>query len=144
MELINRELSMKEKAEAYDRALEIAKAWHKLDNNDLSNTDLETLFPELKESEDEKIRKELIDFFQDWHKIKPSRLSVNVSDILAWLEKQGEESNDKNEPKFKVGDWVVNKLGNIWHIDSFDGKNYQVTTTKGEHRKTPAYSYLRN
>ena len=65
------------------------------------------IFPELKESEDEKIRKELIDFFQDWHKIKPSRLSVNVSDILAWLEKQGEESNDKNEPKFKVGDRIT-------------------------------------
>ena len=44
---------------------------------------------------------------------------------------------DENKPKFKVGDWVVNKLGNIWHIDSFDAKNYQVTTNKGEHNYFP-------
>jgi hypothetical protein len=31
------------------------------------------------------------------------------------------------EPKFKVGDWVVNKFGDVWHIDSFDKKNYQVS-----------------
>ena len=31
------------------------------------------------------------------------------------------------EPKFKVGDWVVNKLGNVWHINGFDKKNYQVS-----------------
>ena len=140
MELINRELSMKEKAEAYDRALEIAKAWHKLDNNDLSNTDLETLFPELKESENEKIRKDIIFY------IKAIANNENISPDskkecktwIAWLEKQGEQkSTGKNESKFEVGDWVVNKLGNIWHIDSFDGKNYQVTTTKGEHNYFP-------
>ena len=34
---------------------------------------------------------------------------------------------DKIEPKFKVGDWVVNKFGDAWHIDSFDKKNYQVS-----------------
>ena len=45
--------------------------------------------------------------------------------------------DDKVEPKFNVGDWVVNKLGNIWHIDSFDAKNYQVTTNKGEHNYFP-------
>ena len=31
------------------------------------------------------------------------------------------------EGKFKKGDWVVNKLGHVWHIDSFDKKNYQVS-----------------
>lgn len=41
-------MTQEEKAKAYDKALEIAKAWCKLDNNDLSNEDLETLFPELK------------------------------------------------------------------------------------------------
>ena len=34
---------------------------------------------------------------------------------------------EKSEPKFKVGDWVVNKFGDVWHIDSFDKKNYQVS-----------------
>jgi hypothetical protein len=31
------------------------------------------------------------------------------------------------EPKFKDGDWVVNRFGDVWHIDSFDSKNYQVS-----------------
>ena len=60
-----KELTIEQKAKAYDRALEIAKAWCKLDNNDLSNDDLKTIFPELKESEDERIRKELIEYVKD-------------------------------------------------------------------------------
>ena len=58
-------MTQEEKAKAYDKALEIAKAWCKLDNNDLSNEDLETLFPELKESEDERIRKWCISHFKE-------------------------------------------------------------------------------
>ena len=54
------------------------------------------------------------------------------------IEKQGEKNpTDKVKPKFQEGDWVVNKLGNIWHIDSFDAKNYQVTNNKGEHNYFP-------
>ena len=34
---------------------------------------------------------------------------------------------DKMEPKFKTGEWVVNRFGDVWHIDSFDKKNYQVS-----------------
>lgn len=41
------------------------------------------------------------------------------------LEAIKEEKVD-NEPKFKVGDWVVNKFGDSYHIDSLDKKNYQV------------------
>ena len=44
---------------------------------------------------------------------------------------------DKVEPKFKVGDWVVNKLGDSWHIDSFDKKNYQVSDGKGKYNYFP-------
>ena len=77
-----KELSIEEKAKAYDRALEIAKAWCKIDNNDLSNDDLETIFPELKESEEERIRKEIIEYIKTgtYHK-----------DWLAWLEKQSDK-----------------------------------------------------
>ena len=37
------------------------------------------------------------------------------------------KTTDKVKPKFNVGDWVVNKFGDLWHIDSFDGKYYQVS-----------------
>ena len=82
-------MTQEEKAKAYDRALEIAKAWYKLDNNDLSNDDLETLFPELKESEDERIRKELIVWLKN---SEGQTLPIDrYNAALAWLEKQGEQ-----------------------------------------------------
>ena len=48
------------------------------------------------------------------------------------LEAIKEEKVD-NEPKFKVGDWVVNKFGDSFHIDSLDKKNYQVSNGKGNY-----------
>ena len=70
-----------------------------------------------------------------------------------WLEKRGETSTilsnssnigkneqksaDKIEPKFKVGDWVVNKFSDSWHIDSLDKKNYQVSDGKGNYNYFP-------
>ena len=44
-----------------------------------------------------------------------------------------QKSADKIEPRFKVGDWVVNKFGDSWHIDSLDKKNYQVSDRKGNY-----------
>ena len=84
-------MTQEEKAKAYDKALEIAKAWCKLDNNDLSNEDLETLFPELKESEDERIRKEMIDFMSSQLKslMPPCPSNETLKTWIAWLEKQG-------------------------------------------------------
>lgn len=53
-------------------------------------------------------------------------------------EKQGKQNHaDKPELKFHEGEWVVNKLGVAWHIDSFDNKNYQVTGRKGNHNYFP-------
>lgn len=53
------------------------------------------------------------------------------------LKANGYEWEGKNVVKttptspFKVGDWVVNKLGEVWHIDSVDKINYQVSNEKG-------------
>ena len=57
---------------------------------------LERLFPELKESEDEKIRKDLITFLDEiWHLGKNANFDKwdksDCSNWLAWLEKQGEQ-----------------------------------------------------
>ena len=86
---------------------------------------LRTLVPELKESEDERVRKELIEFVKSRGGFK--------QEYITWLEKQSEKkvsvvdfkakdwyvskvdgkirniyhSVDEVEPKFKVGDWVV-------------------------------------
>lgn len=42
-----------------------------------------------------------------------------------------------NLNKFNVGDWVVNKLGDVWHIDSIDTKNYQISDGKGNYNYFP-------
>lgn len=49
------------------------------------------IIPELNESEDERIRKRLIDFFEDWRKNRSHCWGIAVSKILTWLEKQGEQ-----------------------------------------------------
>ena len=79
---------------------------------------LETLIPELKESDDERIRKEIISFIR--HAYTTSNDDWNFHNRwLPWLEKQGEHKPaDKPEPKFKVGDWVVQKNGELFINDS--------------------------
>ena len=52
---------------------------------------LEKLFPELKESEDEKIRKSLIDLIYKVYTITNYITCAEHEDMLAWLEKQGKQ-----------------------------------------------------
>ena len=85
----------------------------------------EHIFPELKESKDERVRKGLIKAVSrvlEGHKLFST--DVTREEALAWLEKQGEQTHanlgqsevtktsdqelsDKIEPKFKAGDWIV-------------------------------------
>ena len=60
---------------------------------------LQGIFPELKESEDERIRKGLL-YVIEHHPTLPTE---EAEEYIAWLEKQG----DKVKLKFKVGDWIV-------------------------------------
>ena len=64
--------------------------------------------PELKESDDERVRKAMIDFFKHERKegIAVLHYGVNIERMISWLEKQGEQKPDKVEPKFKIGDSI--------------------------------------
>ena len=82
---------------------------------------IEKAFPELKESEDERIRKEIIQFLQLPH---PQFVGKrNYEEWITWLEKQSEQKSvDMIEPKFKVGDWITNgeytwKVTSIYPLD---------------------------
>jgi len=85
-------MAQKDKAKAYDKALEKARQLCAYPTTKPFISDLQDLFPELQESEDERIRKELISHFcgirdncgKDWY-------GYNINDIIAWLEKQGEQ-----------------------------------------------------
>ena len=75
----------KEKAKAYDEALERAR---KLYEQGTITESLGYVFPELKESEDDRIRKELIDY----HRSMAAAADDYVHEAwIAWLEKQGEQ-----------------------------------------------------
>ena len=74
---------------AYKEALERAKKVHKYSSDIAEIKRMEDIFPELKESEDEKIRKAQLDYWRsvggkEWH-------GVPVQETIAWLEKQGEK-----------------------------------------------------
>lgn len=77
---------------AYKEALEKARDFHKANEliGDIEeNYVLEDIFTELKESEDEMIRKELIHLFQS---DTPQQFGEFTNEqFIAWLEKQGEE-----------------------------------------------------
>lgn len=73
----------------YKEALERAKKVH--DEHRAQPFDVMLkVFPELKESEDERIRKELINYFIKGKEYL-SLCSFSKEEILAWLEKQGEQ-----------------------------------------------------
>jgi hypothetical protein len=61
-----------------------------------------------KESEDERIRKHIIEVLKDHFSGK------DTDKCIAWLEKQGSQNLvDKVEPKFKAGDKVISTISNI-------------------------------
>lgn len=136
------ELTIEEKAQRYDEAIEQLKAmmpnWERLSYTGKTFLqDLTYILPELKENEDEMIRRVLI------QETKGSEVrlfeAVTNEEFIAWLEKKGEKPQGKSaleaineekvdnankvepkfklKPKFEVGDWTVSKL---------DGKARQI------------------
>jgi len=121
-----KELSIEEKAKAYDEALEKAKALYKTaEPMSGCNVILETLFPELKESEDEKMRKTLIAYlkkFSETDSLEPAE--INLKKYIAWLEKQGEQKSVVIIPKFRVGDEIKTTNEEPLTITKIDEKGY--------------------
>ena len=92
-----KELSTEEKAQAYDEALERAKILYN-DKNEIGYANaesvLEEVFPLLKESEDERIRKWIIDdirYNMDNEPLNNSEYKKKAEKAIAWLEKHGEQ-----------------------------------------------------
>lgn len=75
----------------YKEALEKARQFSERPLEEDSSSIVEYIFPELKESEDEKIRKAVIEMIHDTPNIEcEENYNVRKEDALAWLEKQGE------------------------------------------------------
>ena len=100
-----KELTIEQKAKAYDELLVKAKQIYNKENDVLIMYTIEDLFPELKESEGEKVRKALIDFFGKSAKYGGQTNGVYDKNILAWLEKQTEQKlawGEEDERKRKL------------------------------------------
>lgn len=124
-------MTQEEKAKRYEEALERANKIYtdkyKPEIAAFCKQSLENIFPELKESEDERIRKAIIESLPK-HGYLP-QTNINVKDAVSWLEKQSKKPQgksaleaineekvdnqncvkptDKVEPIFKVGEWLT-------------------------------------
>lgn len=123
------ELSIEEKAKRYDKAIERAKAMIKVAaNQDESIGFTNTIFPELKESEDERIRKALITFFKRFPYDSIEQAGTNAKEAIAWLEKQGEYEytlkSSNTEDVYKLMEYIT-KLAKAYELN-FPNRSYDI------------------
>ena len=85
--------------EKYNEALERAKSFKTPELRDVA----EYIFPELKKSEDEKIRKELITHCRNTRCVTEEG-AERIAKWIDWLEKQGEQ-----KPRYGIGDVLCDK-----------------------------------
>ena len=115
----------------YKEALERAREWYNNSNSSsIGKSYLYAVFPELKESEDEKIRKALMKFIEKFPYERLENDGVSVKDALAWLEKQGEQKPQRmvsaeakealyGKPSWSEEDEIVEEI--IDFLDEYTG-----------------------
>ena len=104
--IITKKMKTNKKEMDYEKKYKEALGWMQSLYNGLhgkTKEEAEKYFPELQESEDERIRKRLIEFFEDWGETKSHCWGKSVNKILAWLEKQK-----------SVGE-IVERCKNSWY-----------------------------
>ena len=110
-------MTEKEKAKAYDEAIERAKELY-------GNGITEEIFPELKESKDKKIMEAILNGLIDCRDAPDLGWSnfggIHIDDCIDWLEKQCEQE----EHKFKVGDWIITPKNKVIQITSIEDTSY--------------------
>ena len=107
-------MTQKQKAKAYD------KAYKKVADR-FGPYVADEIFTELKESKDEKIRKDIISYLK-------SSTAISPKTWIAWLEKQCEQKDSFVD--FKAKDWYVSKVDgkihNIYHsVDKVEPKFHE-------------------
>ena len=132
-------MTIEQKAKAYDEAIKRMKSWVRGEHPECfteAQKAAEFIFPELKESEDERIRKELIDYI--------NRLTATPNNIdkynawLDWLEKQRKHLENYDEAEKEKADFVGDgfiechadfldfKEGNTYWLEYIGDDKYNV------------------
>lgn len=109
--------TIEQKALAYDEA--IRKAKDMLSYKEVRQEDIEYLFPELRESENERIRKELIITIKSSYACGITTKEKRDK-FIAWLEKQGE----KPQGKSALEAWKEKKVDNRNKVESAWNNGY--------------------
>ena len=120
-------MTQEEKAKAYDKALEKAKdTLQKSSAKDAVKTIVYHFFPELKESEDEIIRKELIRLFNDtvWNDSSFRFYDLDKEKVIAWLEKQDKQKLTWIEEDEKVRK-ALKEAGYEWSEETHELKKIE-------------------
>jgi len=137
-------LSIEEKALLYDEALKYARIYYKNGDEDMKMM-MKTCFPVLaEESEDEKIRKALVNQFNDYKRRGENHgFGYSNDKILAWLEKQERREIDdsdiatlenwenivkENKEKWQLSDWFVEATALL--IEKVKGKEIKADGNK--------------
>ena len=138
---MKKDLNIEEKAKAYDEALGRAREEY-LCGVQYVKEAIERIFPEIKKSDDAKIRETLIELVECNERSGYTLINnVSTSSMLNWLKKQSDNG-------IKVGDWVA--INNIYsemglssplHIVDSDKTNYRVEDVNGN-SGCPKIEYL--
>ena len=129
-------MTIEDKAKAYDEALKRAEGV--IEQNPLMEylkKGIEYIFPELAESEDEKIKEALIQLVKCNERSGYFVLNnVSTGSMIAWLEKQGEHHIACSEEQMKVLDEVLNFAANhespYWNNYIFETLNGLIKQLK--------------
>lgn len=116
-----KKLSVEQKVKAYDEALERAKGV--IEQNPLMEylkKGIEYIFPELKESEDERIKKGLL-YVIEHHPTLPTE---EAEEYIAWLEKQGTPAKLSEEEQNRFSKGVLKSCA-LSFIDYLDAHKYE-------------------
>ena len=143
-------MTQEEKAKAYDEMTRLLSNWFKSETDIGIKDHISAIYPELAESEDERIRKWLINLVKnriEWleNKIREQLSNGQIygeeldkaNDSLAWLEKQGEQKPvEKEEKPLKIvgkGDivafyeeWKGEKKRGLITVYQKSIKNYKI------------------
>jgi hypothetical protein len=115
-----------------EEAMKILKDFHDKSALFSVRIALDTIIPELKESEDEKIREEIVDYLKKFIPHCDDDLVVKSKLWIAWLEKQGEQKpawSEEDENGLGNALWCCkqaariakdeNDMGNVWYAENW-------------------------
>lgn len=108
----------------YEEKLNLAKK--ALESGSYDKNTIEYIFPELKESEEERVKRILYSILGKISHLRDIFTEEEFQYFDVWLKEQYDKPQGKLsiEPKFKVGDWIANNKGHAFLIEAIEDNKY--------------------